>query len=827
MRLSRQLPIVAAALGAVACTALLGDFDVAPGGTTNVGDSGGGGDGTVSGPVAITPGESKIGILRAQKYTATEDVTWSLKEAGAAGTIDETGLFIAGPTPGTYNVVATSKADPAKTATVPVVVVNLGVVVLLGTGGGPGNIDGPAQKAHFNGPEGLAISYSNSSGDWQLFIADTQNHTIRFYDDKTKQVTTLAGRAGVSGTLDGVGDAARFDEPRLVAVDPGQKIAYVVDSNGTCIRGVNAANGNVTTVSGSCGTGGTANGTPGTPPTRALLQNVGGIAMSGDRSSALYVCDSQKLRRIELASANARGTAQDMLPSGTYCSNVAVDHWSGGFSEKNVWFTSGLALHRFPEPNPATWPVGAATITDMQASLPDYAESMGISTGVGNEDHLYASNRSRSVVYRLGPGVAYNAPPLPIGTNPWLGADNDRRWVDGPQANARLSGPGQVAPFPQYGDVLVADARAGAIRRIGNGQVTSPVGSPRVTGLVDGARNVARLTGPMAVAADEAGMIYFGDIAFDSAELNCTIRKFDRATATASPVSGLPTRPFDVANPPTDGPKELARFWFPIDMTYAGGKLFVVDNFGQGVRRVDTKTGAVDTLAGELTVPGNSDGTGAAAHFKFVDGASGSGAGGIFGGAITTDGTSLYVADSGNHAIRKITIATGQTTTVAGGTQGSANGNGKAAQFVNPVGLAIDGGNLFIADWMDHTIRRMNLATGVVDGFLGLSGQAGDKDGDAATATLNFPFRLAADGLGNLYVAELPILGQYPSGIVRRIDIKGRRITPFAGSPGKVGLQTGPIPSTLNCPTALAVLPSKDLFFGDFCSASLGAFLPL
>lgn len=827
MRFSRQLPIVAAALGAVACTALLGDFDVSPSGSSG-GDAGdAGGDGAVTGPLSITPGESKIGILRAQKYAATEDVTWSLKEGGAAGTIDEAGLYVAGPTPGTYNVVATSKADPAKTATVPVVVVNLGVVVLLGTGGGPGNIDGPAQRAHFNNPEGLAVSYSTSSGDWQLFIADTGNHTVRLYDDKTKQVTTLAGRAGVSGTADGVGDAARFDEPRVVAVDPGQKIAYVVDSNGTCIRAVNAANGNVTTVAGSCGTGGTANGTPGTPPTRALLQNVGAIAMSGDRSSALYVCDSQRLRRIELATANTRGTAQDMLPAGRYCGYLTVDHWSGGFTEKHVWFSEGLALRRFQEPNPATWPVASASITDMQASVPDYVEGIGTSTGYGGEDHLYAASRSKAVLYRLGPGVSYGAPPLAVTTTPWAGADNDRRWVDGPQANARFSGPAQVAPLPQFGDVLVADARANAIRRIGNGQVTSPIGSPRASGLVDGARNVARLTGPMAVAADEAGMIYFGDVALDNNETNCTIRKLDRATATASTVSGLPTRPFDAANPPVDGPKELARFWFPIDMTYAGGKLFVVDNFGQGVRRVDTKTGAVDTLAGELTVPGNSDGTGAAAHFRFVDSASGSGASGIFGGAITTDGTSLYVADSGNHAIRKITIATGQTTTIAGGTPGTANGNGKAAQFVNPVGLAVDGGNLYIADWMDHTIRRMNLTTGAVDGFLGLSGQAGDKDGDAATATLNFPFRLAADGLGNLYVAELPVLGQYPSGIVRRIDIKARRITAFAGTPGKVGMQTGPIPSTLNCPTALAVLPTKDLFFGDFCSASLGAFLPL
>jgi hypothetical protein len=110
---------------------------------------------------------------------------------------------------------------------------------------------------------------------------------------------------------------------------------------------------------------------------------------------------------------------------------------------------------------------------------------------------------------------------------------------------------------------------------------------------------------------------------------------------------------------------------------------------------------------------------------------------------------------------------------------------------------------------------------------LGLPGQAGDKDGDPATATLNFPFRLAADGLGNLYVAELPLTNEQPAGYVRRIDLKTRRISAFAGTQGKAGLASGPLPSTLGCPTSLSVLPNKDMIFGDFCDLSIGAFEPL
>ena len=99
--------------------------------------------------------------------------------------------------------------------------------------------------------------------------------------------------------------------------------------------------------------------------------------------------------------------------------------------------------------------------------------------------------------------------------------------------------------------------------------------------------------------------------------------------------------------------------------------------------------------------------------------------------AISPDGSALFVADAGNHKIRRVEVGTGAVTTVAGsGTADSADGVGDAAQFNNPYGIAIspDGGALFVTDSGNHKIRRVEVATGAVTTLAG-SGNDGDADG--------------------------------------------------------------------------------------------------
>jgi hypothetical protein len=816
MRAIRHVPVVLVALGTVACTALLGDFNVggagSSGGPGDEAGADGGGEG--GGAVSIMPTEAKVGVFRTQTFTAATDVTWTVMEGAAAGTVDAKGQFISGSTPGVYHVIAASKADPTLTSTATVTVVPLSISILVGANGGQGNIDGPAQRAHFSQPQSVVHLDQTSGGSDQWYIADTGNHTIRHYDGKTGKVRTVAGKAGETGTATGMPTVARFNRPQQLAIDSGQKRLYVLDNQGTCIRMIDLAAGDmVRTIAGTCGVSGNSDGGSGMP---AMLSSGRSMAMSGDRHTWLYVCDgNSSIRRIDVAT----GVAQTML--GTSGCSLGVDYFSGGFPTKNVYYidASTNTLKRFAE---SPVPVLPASVVTLAAVTENSPPNLALATGFA-ENNLYATSPGKGVVDRYQIGTAA------FDMAPFTGVVDDRRVVNGDLATARFGSPSFIEAVPEQGTLLVADENAQAIRRIRTGGanvVDTPVGAASVLDRIDGPRDAARLTGPFSVATDETGnVVYFGDFSFDGPVLNSTIRMYDRTAATVTTVAGKPTRPFDTATPPVDGPKDQARFGLPMDMTFLNGKLYVLDNVAQAVREVTVATGAVRTIAGELGVAGSSDGIGAAAHFKFFD-MTGTDASLVSGG-IATDGTNLYVSDTSNHSIRKVVIATGATTTIAGGVAGSANGTGAAAQFMFPFGLAYADGMLYIADLRDHTIRRMDVATNAVTGFMGFSGQFGDLDGDASMATLNFPARLISDGIGGLYVTELPFDQNQPAGLVRRIDLKSKTIKLFAGTAGATGLAAGPLPSTVNCPVSFALTPSKDLVFADFCEATIAIIQPL
>ena len=163
----------------------------------------------------------------------------------------------------------------------------------------------------------------------------------------------------------------------------------------------------------------------------------------------------------------------------------------------------------------------------------------------------------------------------------------------------------------------------------------------------------------------------------------------------------------------TDGTGLGARFYHPDGITTDGLALYVADNYGHTIRKVDPYTRKVTTIAGQAGVAGAVNGTGSAARFNSPTG-------------ITTDGTNLYVADTGNKLIRKMVIATGEVTTLAGG--GTSwpviDGTGTAARFLYPRGITTDGTNLYIADTFTTTIRRVVTATGEVTTLAGFCHQA-------------------------------------------------------------------------------------------------------
>ena len=179
------------------------------------------------------------------------------------------------------------------------------------------------------------------------------------------------------------------------------------------------------------------------------------------------------------------------------------------------------------------------------------------------------------------------------------------------------------------------------------------------------------------------------------------------------------------------------------------GNFYVADSGNNRIRRVDSATGLISTVAG-FGSPSSAN-----------DGALAINAGVSDPGALLLDGAGdLYIADSSNHAVRKLSLATGRLTTIAGqlNQQGYTGDGGPAtsATLDTPEGLAFDPtGNLYIADTKNNVIRKVDLQTGLISTYAGSQIGYGGDGGLASSALLNGPWGLASDPQGNLFIADL------------------------------------------------------------------------
>lgn len=290
--------------------------------------------------------------------------------------------------------------------------------------------------------------------------------------------------------------------------------------------------------------------------------------------------------------------------------------------------------------------------------------------------------------------------------------------------------------------------------------VRTLAGATAISAYADGPGVSARFADPVGLAADAQGSVLIADSA------NHCIRIF--LGGIVSTVAGQPGQ-----NGYRDGASSAAQFDTPSALAVAkDGTIYISDTGNHTIRRLTTN-GTVATFAGGAGEAGSTNGPAAAARFNAP-----------LGLALAPNGD-LLVADSGNHAIRRITPA-GVVSTFAGGLEqwGAADGKGEQARFNGPVGLAFDPtGNLFVADSFNHAIRRV-APDGTVTTFAGKLGEDGFTDGPAAEARFGSPAELAFDASGNLFVTD----GFYNT--LRRIKPDGT-VSTVAGLAGVEGSADG------------------------------------
>jgi sugar lactone lactonase YvrE len=251
-----------------------------------------------------------------------------------------------------------------------------------------------------------------------------------------------------------------------------------------------------------------------------------------------------------------------------------------------------------------------------------------------------------------------------------------------------------------------------------------------------------------------------------------------------------------------DGKGEAASFWFPggvaVDLS---GNVYIGDT-GNGAIRKISRNGEVSTLAGGKIGPFK-DGPGKDATFYNPNGV-----------AVHTDGT-VYVADNFNHAIRKIT-SDGYVSTFAGINAGVGgvdfnfgfvDGQGKDARFNYPMGIAIDQrGYLYVADSKNKAIRRIS-PTGLVS-TLASNGRSVIKSGYGSSVELNNPVGIAVDAVGNVYVADA---GSHQ---IKKVTPDGN-ISIFAGA-GTVGSNDGAgLTAQFQSPIGIAIDPTGSFYVSD------------
>ncbi len=528
---------------------------------------------------------------------------------------------------------------------------------------------GPATAAWLRSPTAAA---ADAAGN--LYIADSGNHRIRRVD-AAGNIATVAGTGtyGFSGD-GGPATAAQLRSPTDVAIDAAGNL-YIADSENHRIRRVDAA-GNIATVA---GTGADGFSGDGGPAAAAQLYAPRDVAVDG--AGNFYIADqgSHRIRRVDTTGniATVAGTGADGF-SGDGGPATAAQLWRPLGVTANAagnLYVADTANHRIrkigTDGNIATV-AGTGTHGSDGEDVPATAARLYFPRGaaVDGAGNLYVADTENHRIRKIG-------------------ADGNIADFAG---EARLISPHGVA-VDSAGNLYIADTLNNFIHRVDAGGNISIFAGTRLSGFRgDGFPATAvRLYFPRGVAADDAGNVYIADTR------NNLIRRVG-ADGNIFTVAGTEAYGFSGDG----GPATAARLWLPRGVAADGaGNVYIADWGNNRVRRVDAD-GNISTLAGTGTRGSGGDGGPATAaqlsspYDVAVDGAG-----------------NVYIADAFNYRIRRVD-ADGNISTIAGTGASGFSGDGgpaTAAQLNAPQSVTADSaGNVYIADTFNHRIRRLTPA---------------------------------------------------------------------------------------------------------------------
>jgi sugar lactone lactonase YvrE len=561
---------------------------------------------------------------------------------------------------------------------------------------------------------------------------------------KAATIETIAGGgfvdnvAATMGTLSG---------PESITVDASGNV-YIADFADNRVRKITQATGVLSTVAGSANSGFAGDGGP---ATSASLNGPRGVALNS-AGTILYIADSGNnvIRAVDLQTQIITTVA------GTSKAGASGD---GG---------------------PAT----SATLTTP------------IGIAVDKNGNLYTTDSDNHLVRKVNTSGTIST----IAGNGGSGSSGD----GGPATSAALDDFGGIA-VDAAGNVYFCAGRASdlsgnVIRKIDTSGTITTVCGTGVGGFAGdgGPAKSAQINNPAGIIVDASGNIFFCD------NSNAVIRKID-VSGTITTVAGVP-QPSSFGDFGGDGgPVTAAKFSNPQGVAFNGaGDMYIADSGNNRIRVVSAATKNIQTIAG---VGGSGDGGPAtAATINRVHGV-----------AVDAVGN-IYVSDLLDNRIRRVDATTGNITTIAGGATGGFSGDGGPATsslLSFPQGIVVDrNGDVVFVDAGNNRLRKITIATGVITTLAGTGPFSTTGDGGKATAaTLNNPAFVAVDSKNQYYITE------YSGNVIRRIDTAGN-ITTVAGT-GTAGFSGDGGPATaaqLNQPDGLAFDPSDNLYFADYAN---------